>query len=347
MPGYHLRRFIMKKYLSKLVKGQDLTRTEARECMDLMLSGEATPIQAAGFLTALRIKGESIDEILGCAEIMQGKGESISPNVENYIDFVGTGGDGTNTFNISTTSCIVAAAAGVAVAKHGNRASSSRSGSTDCLEKLGVNIALTPDKVQKCVENVNIGYMNAQIFHKLMKNVAAVRKELGIRTIFNILGPLSNPSRSKRQLIGVFDRDIIHTYASAMQILGVERALVVCGSDGMDEITATGITYVSEISDGKIKDYTIDPKDYGFEYAVIEDLKGADPEDNAAITRNILSGTEKGKKLDIVLINAGAAIYIGGGAASIAEGIEKARETIQSGKAIAKLDEFVKFTNEI
>lgn len=337
----------MKKYLSKLIKGEDLSRTEARECMDLMLSGEATPIQTAGFLTALRIKGESIDEILGCAEVMQGKGESISPKVDNYIDFVGTGGDNTYTFNITTTSCIAAAAAGVPIAKHGNRASSSKSGSMDCLEKLGVNVLLEPDKVCKCVENINIGFMNAQMFHKLMKNVAAVRRELGIRTIFNILGPLSNPSRAKRQLIGVFDKDIIHTYAKAMQILGVERALVVCGSDGMDEITNTGITYVSEIYGSEIRDYTIDPKDYGFEYADINDLKGADPEDNAVVTRNIFSGAEKGRKLDIVLLNAGAAIYIGGRAESIAEGIEKARETIQSGKAMAKLDEFVKYTNEI
>lgn len=337
----------MKKYLSKLIKGENLSREEARECMDIMLSGEATPVQTAGFLTALRIKGESIDEILGCVEIMQGKGESISPDAEDYIDFVGTGGDNTYTFNITTTSCIVTAAAGVPIAKHGNRASSSKSGSMDCLEKLGVNVQLDPEKVCRCVENVNIGFMNAQMFHKLMKNVSAVRRELGIRTIFNILGPLSNPSRAKRQLIGVFDRDIIHTYAKAMQLLGVEKALVVCGSDGMDEITTTGITYVSEISGSEIRDYTIDPKDYGFEYADINDLKGGDPEDNAAVTRDIFSGREKGRKLDIVLMNAGAAIYIGGRAESIAEGIEKARETVQSGKAMAKLDEFVKYTNEI
>lgn len=337
----------MKEYLEKLLKGENLTREEARECMDLMLSGAATPVQTAGFLIALRIKGETTDEILGCVEVMQGKGECISPNVDDYIDFVGTGGDRTNTFNISTTSAIVAAAAGVYIAKHGNRASSSKSGSTDCFEALGVNVSLDPGRVKECVEKVNIGYMNAQIFHKLMKNVAAVRKELGIRTIFNILGPLSNPSRAKRQLIGVFDKNIIHTYASVMMRLGVERALVVCGSDGMDEITVSGITYVSEIKDGKIIDYTIDPKDYGFEYAPEDDIKGGEPAENAAITRNIFSGNDRGPKRDVVILNAGAAVYIGGKAESMEEGIKIARETIDSGKAMAKLEEIIKFTNEI
>ncbi len=335
----------MKQYLKKIIKGENLTREEAKQCMELMLSGTATPIQTAGFLTALRIKSESADEMLGCAEMMQHKGASISPSAENYIDLVGTGGDNTNTFNISTTSAIVAAAAGVAVAKHGNRASSSKSGSTDCLEALGVNVSLEPEKVCECVEKVNIGYMNAQIFHKLMKNVAPVRKELGIRTIFNILGPLSNPSRAKNQLIGVFDKNIIHTYAEVMQTLGVERAIVVCGSDGMDEITMTGITYAAEISGGEIKDYIIDPKDYGFEYADAEDIKGASPAENAVITKNILSGKESGAKRDIVLLNAGAAIYIGGKADSIKDGIKIAEETISSGKAAAKLEELIAFTN--
>jgi len=337
----------MKKYIEKVVKGQDLTCEEAQICMELMLSGEATPIQIAGFLTALRIKSESLDEIIGCAKMMQLKGEALKITDKDYIDFVGTGGDGTNTFNISTTSALVAASCGVTIAKHGNRASSSKSGSTDCLEALGVNVMLTPEQVQKSVETVNFGYMNAQIFHKLMKNVALVRKELGIRTIFNILGPLSNPSRAKRQLIGVFTKAIIPTYAKAMQSMGVEKALVVCGIDGMDEITATGITYVGEIDGQKIKEYTIDPEDYGIKYANIEDIRGGDPKENAEITLRILKGEETGAKLDVVLLNSGAAVYLAGKANSIGDGIKMAKEAVKSGKAYNKLQELVKFTNEI
>lgn len=335
----------MKELIKKTVAGQDLTKEEAAHAMKLMLMGEATQSQVSSFLTAFRIKGETEDEIIGCVDMMRSKASLIEPKVEQYIDFVGTGGDGTNTFNISTTSAMVVAAAGLPVAKHGNRAASSKSGSTDVLEALGVNVMLTPEQVCECVESVGIGYMNAQLFHKLMKNVASVRKEIGIRTIFNILGPLSNPSGAKAQLIGVFDKRILKSYASVMQKLGVERALVVCGCDGMDEITMTGITYVAEIKDGKITEYTIDPKDYGFEYAAPEDIKGGEASDNAQITRNILSGKEQGAKRNIVLLNAGAALYAGQKAASIAEGIELAKQTIDSGKAQKKLEEFIEKTN--
>lgn len=337
----------MKELIKKVVAGQNLTSAEAEKAMDLMLSGEATPCQITAFLTALRIKGETEDEILGSVNMMRKKASLISPKVGNYIDFVGTGGDGTNTFNISTTSAMVTAAAGVPVAKHGNRAASSKSGSTDVLEALGANIALAPNQVQECVDSVGIGYMNAQIFHSLMKNVAVPRKEIGIRTIFNILGPLSNPSGAKAQLIGVFDKNILRTFAEVMQKLGVERALVVCGSDGMDEITLTGITYAAQIKDGEITEYTIDPKDYGFEYVKADELKGGDAKKNAEITNNILNGKEKGAKRNIVLLNVGAALYIGGKANSIEEGIAVAKETIDSGKAAAKLQEFVNKSNEL
>jgi anthranilate phosphoribosyltransferase len=336
----------MKDLLVKIIGGTDLTADEAAECMDFMLSGEATTAQIAGFLTALRMKGETIDEVIGCTRMMQDKACHISPSVSNYIDFVGTGGDGTNTFNISTTSSLVAAGAGVAVAKHGNRASSSKSGSSDVLEALGVNIMIEPEMVQHCVEEIGIGFMNAQTFHKLMKNVATVRRELGIRTIFNILGPLSNPSGAKSQVIGVFDGKMAPVFANVMKQLGVERAFVIHGHDGMDEITTTGKTLICEIKDGEILQYDIDPKEYGIPYAKPDDLLGGDAKENARIALEILTG-QIGPKRDIVAFNAGAAIYVAGKADSLADGIEKAKETIDSGKAYQKLQELISLTQKL
>lgn len=334
----------MKEYISKLISGNSLTKEESAECMKMILNGEATQSQMASFLTALRIKGETADEIIGCAEMMKQMAETVNPATNKYIDFVGTGGDGTNTFNISTVSSIVTAAAGVTIAKHGNRASSSKSGSSDCLEALGVNIMLSPKQVEECVNEVGIGFMNAQVFHKSMKNVAAVRREMGIRTIFNMLGPLSNPSDSKMQVIGVFSRSMVEVFANVMVRLGVKRALVLNGLDGMDEITNTTKTYIGEINNGEISYFELDPKDYGFEYAMTDDIVGGDGSINAQIAMNILKG-EKSKKLDIVLLNSGAAIYIGGKAESIGKGIEIARKTIESGAALLKLNELIEKTN--
>lgn len=335
----------MKKALAKVIKGENLSREEASRVMNLILSGEATSAQTASFLTALRIKSETLDEIIGCAQVLGQKAEHIRPKKGNYIDFVGTGGDSTNTFNISTTSAFVTAAAGIPVAKHGNRAVSSKSGSADVLEKLGINIMMSPEKVESSVDEIGIGFMFAQTFNKSMKFVSGIRTELGIRTIFNILGPLSNPSGAKAQVIGVFSGALTEPYAQAMRVLGVERALVVHGLDGMDEITTTSDTIVSEIKGGHIINYNLDPEKYGFEKPMIEQLTGGDSEQNAMITKDILSGI-KGARRDIVLFNSGAAIYIGGGAENIEEGIQKAEEAIDSGAAMDKLEALIEYSNK-
>jgi anthranilate phosphoribosyltransferase len=336
----------MKELLKKVVGGENLTRAEAADAMDMMLEGTASPVLVSSFLTALRMKGETVEEITGCAEMMKSKGGSVKLDNEDYIDFVGTGGDGTNTFNISTTSMFVCAAAGVTVAKHGNRASSSKSGAADLLEALGVEIMLEPEQVEKCIKEIGLGFMMAQKFHKAMKNVAPIRKELGIRTIFNMLGPLSNPSGATRQVIGVFDDETVPVFAQVMKKMGVKNALVVHGRDGMDEITTSTTTLVNEIKNGEIIEYELDPKDYGIAYANPTDLKGGEASDNAEITRKILAG-EKGPQRDIVVLNSAAGIYVSGKAASIAEGVKIAEEMLDSGKAAKKLDELIAFTNNI
>lgn len=338
--------FDMKQAINKVVKGNNLTLDEAKDVMRQLLGGGATQAQIGSMLTALRMKGETLDEIIGCAAVMQEKAENLSIGKERYIDFVGTGGDGTNTFNISTTAAFCAAGAGVKIAKHGNRAVSSRSGSVDLLEKLGINVMLEAEQVKKCFEKTGMGFMFAQVFHKSMKNVGQARKELGMRSIFNILGPLSNPSGAKYQLIGVFNKELTRTFAEAMLKMGVVHALVVNGEDGMDEITTTGKTYIAEITDGRINEYTISGEDFGIKKAGREDIAGSDADTNAKTTINILKG-EKGPKRDIVCLNAGAAIYVAGLAGSIGEGVKLAQESIDSGKAYAKLEEIIKTTNEL
>lgn len=336
----------MQNFIKKLAEGKNLTREEAAQAMDMMLEGSVSEIQTAGYLTALRMKGETVDEIVGSVKAMKEKGGTVELSAKEYIDFVGTGGDGTNTFNISTTSSFVCAAAGVTVAKHGNRASSSKSGASDLLEGLGVNIMLEPEQTSECINTIGIGFMNAQKFHKAMKNVAGVRRELGIRTIFNMLGPLSNPSNAKRQVIGVFDSETVAVFSKVMQAMGVTDAVVVHGLDGMDEITTTAKTLVNEIKDGKITEYEIDPADYGIPYAKPEDLVGGTGAENAEITLAIFRG-EKGPKRDIVLLNAGMGMYIGGRASSLKEGVRIAAETIDSGAAMEKLREMIELTNKL
>ena len=335
----------MKEILSKLVAGNDLTKEEAMKAQEMILSGEATQSQIACFLTALRMKGETLDEITGLAMVLRDKANTISPKVDNYVDFVGTGGDCTYSFNISTTSAFVVAAAGVPVAKHGNRSISSKSGAGDVLEALGVNISADPDVVEKCVEEVGIGFMFAPHFNHAMKYVGPVRKEMGIRTVFNILGPLSNPSRAKAMVVGVYSPSLTEVIAGTMANLDVKRGFVVSGEDNMDEFTLTGSSTVSEIKDGKVETYEITPEQFGLKRCKIEDLQGGDGTVNAQITKDILSGKERGAKREIVLLNAGAALYIGGKAESIEEGIRIAGETIDSGKAMETLEAMVKATN--
>ena len=335
----------MKTAIETVVSGKDLTEEEAKRVMDIMLSGEATQAQIGSLLTALRMKGETIDELTGFASVLKEKADTISPKSENYVDFVGTGGDRTFTFNISTTGAFVAAGAGVHVAKHGNRSISSKSGAGDVLEALGVNITAEPAVVEKCVDEAGIGFMFAQSFNKSMRFVGQARKEMGIRTVFNILGPLANPSRAKGMVVGVYDPDITEKVAVVLSRLGVERAFVISGKDHMDELTTTDATVVSEIKDGKVTTYEVTPEEFGIQRVTLEDLQGGDGTENAKITKRILDG-EKGAKRDIVVLNAGAAIYIAGKADSIKEGIRLAEESIDSGKAREVLQKLVEMSNE-
>lgn len=335
----------MKKAIKTVVEGNSLSLDEAKRVMDLMLGGQATQAQIGALLTGLRMKGETLDEIVGCATVLRDRAEHISPKAENYVDIVGTGGDGSFSFNISTTAAFVAAGAGVPIAKHGNRAISSKSGSGDVLEALGVNIMSEPADVERAVEEVGIGFMFAPVFHKSMRYVSQARSEMGIRSIFNILGPLSNPSGAKNQVIGVFNPDLTEVFAQAMRMMGVERALVVNARDGMDEISTASDTVVSEIKDGRVVNYIITPEEFGFERTILECLQGGDAKTNADITMDILKGS-MGHRRDIVLLNAAATIYVSGRAESIAEGIEIAKDSIDSGKALQKLQDLIAFTNQ-
>ena len=333
----------MKEYIAKVVDGKDLTEEEARAAMKIMLEGEATQAQIASFLTALRMKGETLEELVGLASVLRDKAETISPDVENYVDLVGTGGDCTYTFNVSTTAAFVVAAAGLPVAKHGNRSISSKSGAGDVLEALGVNIMAEPELVQKCVEKVGIGFMFAQLFNKSMKYVGQARKEMGIRTVFNILGPLSNPAGANMQVMGVYDEKLVEPLARVLSNLGVKNAMVVYGQDCLDEISMSARTSVCEIKDGKFRSYEIEPEQFGFKKCDKEELVGGTPEENAKITLSILNG-EKGPRREAVLMNAGAAFYVAGKADTLEDAVKLAYEIIDSGKAKARLDEFIKLS---
>ena len=335
---------MIKEAIYKLINHKDLTYEESLAVMGEMMDGTATQAQMGGFLTALRMQGETIDEITAFATVMREKGVKLHPE-RDVMEIVGTGGDEVGTFNISTTSAFVVAAAGIPVAKHGNRSISSRSGAGDVLEALGVNITAEPELVKKCVDEVGIGFMFAQLFNKSMKYVGQARKEMGIRTVFNILGPLANPSRAKNMVVGVYSPELTEQVAKAMARLGVERAFVVSGADHMDEITLTGATTVSEIKDGEVTTFEITPEQFGLKSCSLSELQGGDGMENAKITKAILTGEEKGAKRDIVLLNAGATLYVGGVAESIAEGVKLAAETIDTGAAYKKLEELVTVSN--
>ena len=335
---------MIKEAIYKLINHKDLTYEESLAVMGEMMDGTATQAQMGGFLTALRMQGETIDEITAFATVMREKGVKLHPE-RDVMEIVGTGGDEVGTFNISTTSAFVVAAAGIPVAKHGNRSISSRSGAGDVLEALGVNIMAEPELVKKCVDEVGIGFMFAQLFNKSMKYVGQARKEMGIRTVFNILGPLANPSRAKNMVVGVYSPKLTEQVAKAMARLGVERAFVVSGADHMDEITLTGATTVSEIKDGEVTTFEITPEQFGLKSCSLSELQGGDGMENAKITKAILTGEEKGAKRDIVLLNAGATLYVGGVAESIAEGVKLAAETIDTGAAYKKLEELVTVSN--
>lgn len=331
--------------IKKLVENQDLTYDEALACMDEIFSGEATEIQTAGYLTALRMKGETVEEISASAKGMRNHATQLEHEGLEVLEIVGTGGDCANSFNISTTSGLVAAAAGVPIAKHGNRSVSSKCGAADVLEALGVNITIAPEKMSEVLQKTNVCFMFAQVYHKAMKYVAPVRKGLGIRTIFNILGPLTNPANASMQLMGVYEEALVEPMAKVLSKLGVKNGMVVYGQDCLDEISLSAPTTVCEIRDGKFKTYVIEPEQFGLKKCDKKDLEGGNPEENAAITRAILSG-EKGAKRDAVVLNAAACIYIAKKADTMQEAVKIAEEMIDSGKAMEVLNQFVALTNE-
>lgn len=332
--------------VKKLVDNQDLSYDEALACMDEIFNGEASEIQTAGYLTALRMKGETVEEISASAKGMRNHATQLEHDGIEVLEIVGTGGDCSDSFNISTTSGIVAAAAGIPIAKHGNRSVSSKCGAADVLEALGVDITIEPEKMSKVLKECNMSFMFAQIYHKAMKYVAPVRGNLGIRTIFNILGPLTNPANASMQLMGVYEEALVEPMAKVLSNLGVKNGMVVYGQDCLDEISLSAPTTVCEIRNGELKSYVIEPEQFGLKKCSKEDLVGGNPEENAAITKAILSGEEKGPKRDAVVLNAAACIYIAGKADSIEAAVKVAEEMIDSGKAMEVLNKFVELTNE-
>jgi anthranilate phosphoribosyltransferase len=338
---------MIKEAINEVINGRNLNFEFAKNVMKEIMEGAATQAQIGALLTALRMKGETVEEITACAAVMREKAKKIKP-ARNVVDIVGTGGDCTKTFNISTTSAFVVAAGGIPVAKHGNRGVSSKSGSADVLECLGINLNLTPEQSEKILKECDICFMFAPFYHSSMKYAAPVRKELGIRTIFNILGPLANPAEAAVQLMGVYDRKLIRPMAQVLSNLGVIRGLVVCGGkEGMDEITLTGETYVCEIRNGELFSYTISPGQFGFKQCNLEELEGGSPEENAQIALNILKGTERGPKRDVVILNSAMTLYLGLNNRTVTDCVKMAQEIIDSGKAMAKLAEFRRLTNEV
>lgn len=332
------------KYGAKVVDGNSLTQEEAIEAMDIIMSGKATNAQIAELLTALRMKGETVDEITGFARGMRAKATNVQ-NAKDAIDIVGTGGDLASSFNISTTSSFVISAAGVKVAKHGNRSVSSKSGAADVLEKLGVKIQTTPEQASASINNIGIAFLFAQSYHGSMKYVGPARREMGIRTIFNILGPLANPAETDYIVLGVYDKSLLPVMSKVLIELGIKRAMVVYGNDRLDEISISDSTSVAEVKDGNVIEYEISPGQFGLPRGKKEEIVGGTPEENAAITRGILDGTIRDTKRNIVLMNAGCALYTIGKTDSIADGIALAAEIIDSRKALEKLNQLVDFTN--
>lgn len=338
---------MIKEAIVKIVNKEDLSYDEAYTVMNEIMSGKTTPIQNSAFLAALSTKStraETISEIAGCAAAMRDHAVKLETGMDLF-EIVGTGGDNSQSFNISTTSALVAAAGGMKVAKHGNRAASSKCGTADCLEALGVNIEQSPDRCIELLNEVGMCFFFAQKYHTSMKYVGAIRKELGFRTVFNILGPLTNPGSPKMQLLGVYDEYLVEPLAQVLINLGIRRGMVVYGHDKLDEISLSAPTTVCEFKDGWFKSYTIKPEDFGFNSCSKQELVGGTPQENAAITLAILQGKEKGAKRNTVLLNAGAALYIGGKADSFNNGVQLAAKLIDSGRALATLEKFIEVSN--
>jgi anthranilate phosphoribosyltransferase len=334
----------IREAIEKLVSRIDLSEAETIEVMNQIMTGEASPLQIAAFLTALRMKGEKVEEITGAARVMREKAHRVNVGGKTVLDTCGTGGDQKGTFNISTTTAFVLAGAGVNVAKHGNRSVSSQSGSADVLGALGVRVDAPKDRVEACIDKIGIGFLFAPLLHEAMKYAVQPRRDIGIRTIFNMLGPLTNPAMATHQLIGIYSGEMVGMIAQVLKNLGSARAMVVHGLEGLDEISLCGPTQVAELRDGAVKEYVVEPEQFSLKRCGLEELHGGDPEESARILRAILDG-EKGAPRDVVLLNGGAALYVSGRAASIQAGIGLAAESIDSGQARQKLAQLVELTN--
>jgi anthranilate phosphoribosyltransferase len=337
---------VIRETLTALLDGRDLSRGEARAAMQEIMAGEATPAQIAGFLVALRAKGETAEEIAGCAEAMREHVLRVEPRRPDLVDIVGTGGDGANTYNISTAAALVAAAAGAGIAKHGNRAASSTSGAADVLEALGFRLDLPPERIERSIDELGFGFLFAQAHHPAMRHAAPVRRELGTRTVFNVLGPLTNPAGARALVLGVYSPELARTLAAALVELGSPRAYVVHGAGGIDELSPCGPNLVCEVEDGRVREYELDPLELGVERCRPGELRGGDPSANAAALRAVLSGSERGGHRSAVLLNAAGGIAAAGRAENLREGLEAAREAIDSGAAAARLEELVAFSRE-
>lgn len=351
---------MIREAINKVVDRVDLEEEEMVQVMEEIMSGEATPAQIGAFITALRMKGETVDEITGAVKVMRKKAtkipvegvdvdldrDDINIDRETIIDTCGTGGDGTMTFNVSTATAFVVAGGGVKVAKHGNRSVSSLCGSADVLQELGVNVEASPEVVARCIKKIGIGFLFAPMLHGAMKYAIGPRREIGIRTIFNVLGPLTNPASAKHQLLGVYKESLCEPLAEVLLRLGTKRAMVVHGMDGIDEITVTKDTKIAEVKDGRVKIYEINPVHFGLKIYDFKDLKGGSALDNARIIRDILSGKEKGAKRAIVLLNAAAAFYIADVVKTIREGVELSEKIIDNGKAMKKLEMLIELSKE-
>jgi anthranilate phosphoribosyltransferase len=335
---------VIQETVGRLLENRDLSREESRDTMNEIMSGDATQAQIAGFLVALRAKGETADEIAGCAEAMREHVLRVSPQREDLVDIVGTGGDGANTYNISTAAALVAAGAGAGIAKHGNRAASSTTGAADVLEALGFRLDLEPARIERSIDELGFGFLFAQAHHPAMRHAAPVRRELATRTVFNVLGPLTNPAGARALMLGVYSPELTRTLAEALVQLGVNRAYVVHGAGGIDELSPCGENLVCEVEDGTVREYRLDPLDLGIARCDPAELRGGDPATNAEALRDVLTGVDDGGHRSAVILNAAGGIAAAGHAEDLREGIERAREAIDSGAAATRLKELVAFS---
>lgn len=332
--------------IASLMRGEDYSRAEAARLLDALLDGDATDGQIGATLIALKLKGETVEELAGLAEGMRERAVGINSRHGLFIDTAGTGSSCAKTFNVSTASAFVIAGAGLPVAKHGNRAASSRCGSADVLTALGINVSASPEVSERCLNDIGMCFMFAPLYHGTTARVAGIRRELGVQTTFNLLGPLTNPARAPRQIIGVWDRNLVEPMARALSLLGTERAWIVHGADGLDEVTISDRTFVAEASNGDVRTFEIEPEEFGFARGTLDDLRGGDAEENAAIVRSVLSGGRRDEARTLVLVNAAAALHVGGVAGDLRDGARLAEQSIDSGTAQQKLEQLMRMSNE-